>query len=186
MKRQRKKYLRPLHPWEKDRIDAEDRVLYRYGLSRKEEIWKTETLLRNFRRQARHLLATPGPQAELESKQLLGRLRRLGLVGEDATLDNVLSLNTENLLERRLQTVVHRRGLARTPRQARQLVLHGHVAIAGRRVSAPSYLVSLAEEEKIGYVGRSPLEQKPPKASAVESSVGDEKTAEEASEGGAE
>ena len=81
MKRQRKKYLRPAHPWEKERMDAEDKLLNKYGLRRKEEVWRTETLLRNFRRQARQLLAASGPQAELESKQLLSRLRRLGLVG---------------------------------------------------------------------------------------------------------
>lgn len=184
MKRQRKKYLKPSHPWERDRIDAENKLLHRYGLLQKEEIWKTETLLRNFRRQARHLLATPGPQAELESKQLLARLHRLGLVDKDATLDDVLSLSIENLLERRLQTIVHRKGLARTPRQARQLVIHGHVTIASRRVSTPSYLVPLEEEGAISYVEGSPFkeQQKPPETPAAGSDVGVERGTEGAPE----
>lgn len=166
MKRQRKKYLRPSHPWEKDRMDAEDKLLRQYGLHRKEEIWKTAFMLRNFRHQARRLLAASGPQAELEARQLLTRLQRLGLVGENATLDDVLGLNVESLLDRRLQTLVYKKGLARTPRQARQLVLHGHVVIAGRRVTVPSYLVPVDEEGAISHVAGSPFEAqlKPPEA----------------------
>lgn len=169
MKRQRKKYLRPSHPWEKERMDAEDKLLRQYGLRRKEEIWRIQTLLRNFRRQARHLLAASGPQAELEAKQLLVRLRRLGLVGEGATLDDVLGLDIKNLLERRLQTLIYRKGLARTPQQARQLVLHGHIAIAGKKVRVPSYLVPLEEEGVIGYVEGSFFKVQPqPEAPAAE------------------
>jgi small subunit ribosomal protein S4 len=162
MKRQRKKYLKPSHPWEKERMDAEDRILRQFGLRRKEEIWRAQTLLRNFRRQARDLLAASGPQAELETKQLLHRLQRLGLVGLDATLDDVLGLTLEKLLERRLQTLVYRKGLAKTPRQARQLVLHGHITIGEKHVNAPSYLVPVDEENLIGYAEDSPFKLKPP------------------------
>jgi len=172
MKRQRKKYFRPSHPWEKERMDAEDKLLRQYGLRRKEEIWRTQTLLRSFRRQARHLLAASGPQAELETKQLLSRLRRLGLVGEGATLDDVLGLNVENLLERRLQTLIHRKGLAKTLQQARQLVLHGHIAIAGKQVKVPSYLVPLEEEGTIRYVEGSSFKLQPqPEAAAAEPGI---------------
>lgn len=114
-------------------------------------------MLRNFRRQARRLLAASGPQAERETKQLVDRLKRLGLVGGEATLDDVLGLNLEKLFERRLQTLVNRKGLARSMRQARQLVLHGHIAIAGRRVRTPSYLVQVNEEASIGYAEGKPL-----------------------------
>ncbi|MFB0499949.1 MAG: 30S ribosomal protein S4 [Candidatus Hadarchaeaceae archaeon] len=188
MKRQRKKYRRPLHPWEKERSDAEDKLLRQYGLRRKEEIWRIQTLLRNFRRQARHLLAASGTQAELETKQLLARLRRLGLVGEGATLDDVLGLNIENLLERRLQTLIHRKGLARTPQQARQLVLHGHIAIAGKQVSVPSYLVPLEDENMIGYVEGSSFKVQPqPEAPATETIIEEKvETRPEEAEGGAE
>ena len=172
MKRQRKKYLRPSHPWEKERIDAEDKLLHKYGLRRKEEIWRTETLLRNFRQQARQLLAASGPQAELESKQLLSHLRRLGLVGEGAILDDVLGLNIENLLERRLQTLIHRKGLAKTPEQARQIVLHGHIVIADKQVRVPSYLVPLEDESAIGYAEGSSFKMQPqPEAPAAEPST---------------
>ncbi len=152
-KKQSKKYLKPSHPWEKDRIDAENKLLRKYGLRRKEEVWKTQTLLRSFRRNARRLLAASGPQAELETNQLLERLKRLGLISGEATLDDVLGLNVENFLERRLQTIVFRKGLAATPLQARQLVLHSHITIAGKRVTVPSYLVPVKEE---GEISRAP------------------------------
>jgi small subunit ribosomal protein S4 len=164
MKRQRKKYLTPSHPWEKERIDTEDKMLRQFGLHQKEEIWRTQTLLRNFRGQARNLLAVSGTQAERETRQLLDRLRKLGLVGTGATLDDVLGLTIEKLLERRLQTLVLRKGFAKTPRQARQLVLHGHITIGGKQVNTPSYLVPVEEEPLIGYAEESSFKLKPPEA----------------------
>lgn len=164
MKRQRKKYSRPLHPWDKTRMDAEDALLKKYGLRRKKEIWKMAAVLRGWRRQARRLLALSGRQAELETRQLLERLRKFGLVGENATLDDVLSLTLEDLLERRLQTVLFRKGMARTPRQARQLIVHGHVSIGGQKVRVPSYLVSTEEEEKVECSLQVPPPPAPPEA----------------------
>ncbi|MGC8816585.1 MAG: 30S ribosomal protein S4 [Candidatus Hadarchaeum sp.] len=193
MKRQRKKYLRPSHPWEKNRMDAEDAVLAKFGLRRKEEIWRAQTLLRNFRRQARDLLAASGPQAEKETKQLIVRLQSLGLVGENATLDDVLGLTVEKLLERRLQTVVHRKGLAQSMSQARQLITHGHIAIAGRRVNVPSYLVSAKEEPLVGYASGKPFTEgklgsqgpsEPVKASGEEGTIPDTAGADEHNEEG--
>lgn len=49
------------------------------------------------------------------------------------------------LLESRLDNVVYRLGLARTRRQARQIVNHGHVMVDGRRVDIPSYQVSAGQ-----------------------------------------
>ncbi|TDC48001.1 30S ribosomal protein S4 [Jiangella ureilytica] len=47
------------------------------------------------------------------------------------------------LLESRLDNVVYRSGLARTRRHARQLVVHGHFLVNGRKVNVPSYQVAL-------------------------------------------
>jgi small subunit ribosomal protein S4 len=90
-------------------------------------------------------------------KQLLDRLHRLGILPETAALDDVLDLSLEDLLERRLQTLVFRKGLAKSIHQARQLITQGHVAIEERRVSSPSYLVLRDEEAKINYSPTSPL-----------------------------
>jgi len=50
------------------------------------------------------------------------------------------------MLERRLDNVVNRTGFASSRAQARQLVLHGHVSVNGKKVNVPSYLVSVGEE----------------------------------------
>ncbi len=50
------------------------------------------------------------------------------------------------MLERRLDNVVYRIGLGGSRAQARQLVLHGHIRVSGRKVNIPSYLVSVGEE----------------------------------------
>jgi len=99
--------------------------------------------------QARGLLAAPPDVRKERESILLGRLVRLGLLKEGATLDDVLSLKVEDLLERRLQTIVWRRGLAKTIHQSRQLIVHGHVTIGGRVVDRPGYLVSREEEQMV-------------------------------------
>jgi len=84
----------------------------------------------------------------------------LGLVREGATLDDILSLRVEDLMERRLQTVVFRRGMAKSLFQARQLIAHGHVAAGGKKLRSPSYLVTLEDEKSLNYAGSSPMMEK--------------------------
>ncbi len=148
-RRIKKKHQKPKHPWRADRLEAEKRILKTYGLKNKKEIWRAETLTRGFRRQARKLFALKTEQAKKEEKQLLDRLKRLNLLKGDATLDNVLALKTEDILERRLQTTVFKKGLAATVNQARQLIVHGHISVRGKKVTAPSYLVMADEEAEI-------------------------------------
>ena len=50
------------------------------------------------------------------------------------------------MLERRLDNAVYRGGLASSRAQARQLVLHGHVRVSGRKVNIPSYLINVGDE----------------------------------------
>ncbi len=153
----RKKWMSPGHPWRKERLEAELKLLGQYGLRNKREIWIAQTIVRKFRHQARSLLAAPKEVREQAEKALLRRLYNLGLLPENATLDDVLRLTVEDLLERRLQTIVYKKGLARTIYQARQLIVHGHIAIAGRRVTSPGYLVSRSEEDLIDYAPTSPF-----------------------------
>ncbi|MEM5872477.1 MAG: 30S ribosomal protein S4 [Candidatus Aenigmatarchaeota archaeon] len=148
MKRQKKKYEKPLRIWDRERIEAEKKLLKEYGLRRKKEIWRMESILRKYRRIARNLAAKRDKEKE---KILLDKLNKLGLLKPDASLDDVLALTVENLLERRLQTLVYRKGLANTIKQARQLIVHGHIALDGRRVRWPSMLIPLADENKIGF-----------------------------------
>lgn len=156
----RKKYETPSHPWQADRINAENELIKKYGLKNKREIWKAQTSLRRYRSQARELLAkidSDQPQIKKESSQLLTHLTRFNILSLNSTLDDVLALDIESVLSRRLQTITYLRGFANTPKQARQLISHGHIEIDGRKINVPSYRVTKNEETKIGYIPSSPL-----------------------------
>ncbi len=156
----RKQYSTPRHPWEKDRIDEEREVVKGYGLKNKHELWRAQSLLDSFRDQARDLqakLRNQDPQANKQFRNMISRLNRYNILGPEATLDDVLSLRIENILDRRLQTVVFRKNLARTQKQARQLITHGHISMDGRRVDLPGILVEGSNEETIVYQENSPL-----------------------------
>jgi small subunit ribosomal protein S4 len=161
----RKAFDTPRHPWQGTRISEEAEVVKTFGLKNKREVWKVETTLRKYRREARKLLfdiqevGERGEHAKFETEKFLDRLRRLGLIKYDASLDDVLTLANEDLMERRLQTQVQKQGLANSAKQARQLVVHGHIAVAGRRVTVPSYILSTNEQELIEYYEGSPLRQ---------------------------
>jgi len=148
-KRQKRKYSRPYKRWDKSRIVEEKGIMRTYGLKNKKELWRARSELRRIRANARSLLAASGAEKERREKELLGRLYRLGLLPKDGTLDDVLSLDVRDILERRLQTQVWRKGLARTVFQARQFIVHGHVYVDGVRVTVPSYWVKRGEEDKI-------------------------------------
>lgn len=148
-RKQRKSYDTPSHPWRKDRIEKEKELVRKYGLKNKRDIWKAESKLRNIRRIARNLLGSHSEQTKREEEQLMAKLQKLGLLKGEADLDSVLGLNIEDILERRLQSLVHRKGLARSPKHARQLVVHGHIRVGGRRIKSPSYLVPVEQEETI-------------------------------------
>lgn len=153
----RKKWIGPRHPWVKERLQQEMELMGKYGLRNKRELWKAQTLARKFRHQARKLLALPEHLRKTEEEALLRRLKTLGILREDATLDDVLGLTAENVLQRRLQTIVYEKGLASTIYQARQLIVHGHIAINGRRVTSPGYLVKKYEEDSIDFAPSSPF-----------------------------
>jgi small subunit ribosomal protein S4 len=156
-KKQRKKYETPRHPWRKDQIEVELKLVGEYGLRNKRELWRYRTMLSQVRGIARSLLAKSGEErAKLENEYLL-KLSRVGLLPEQTEIDNVLDLDIKDLLERRLQTMVFRSGLAKSIHQARQMVSHGHIVIGNRRVTVPSYLVSKLEEPAIKYAPESPF-----------------------------
>ena len=147
-KRQERKYSRPQKPYDKERLDRERKLKQDYGLRRKKEIWKAEAVLRNFRRRARNLQAH---NDENKEKELIEKLNKLGIKCQ--TLDDILETNINSLLSRRLQTIVHKKGLANSVKYARQLIVHGHVLVNKRRIRWPSYIIKQEEE---GSVSLSP------------------------------
>ena len=153
----RKHYDTPSHPWQKERIEKESALVHQYGLKNKREIWKASTNVRQMRQQARKLTAATSEQAQKERRLLLGRLDRLGLLDRGSNLEDVLRMDVEKLLDRRLQTQVYLQGLASTPKQSRQLITHGHITIGGTVVRVPGMLVTRMQEKQITYFSGSPL-----------------------------
>ncbi len=150
-KKNRKKYETPRHPWRKDQIDVELRLIGEYGLRNKRELWRYKTMLSQIRGIARSLLAKSESERVKAEKEYLLKLSRIGVLPEETSIDDVLDLDIKGLLERRLQTVVFRAGLSKSIHQARQLISHGHIAIGNRVVAVPSYLVQKTEESAIKY-----------------------------------
>lgn len=145
-KKQRKKFEKPFKLWDKKRMEKERELLKKYGLRRKKEIWRMESILRKFRRIARELAAEENSKKE---KELLNKLKKLGLIKKEAGLDDVLDLKIEDILNRRLQTLIVDKNLVNTPLQSRQFVVHGHVEVDERKIKWPSFLVPKELENKI-------------------------------------
>ncbi len=153
----RKKYSTPAHPWQKERLDEEKAIIEKYALKNKQEIWKMSALLRQVKNQAKRLSALTSKQAEKEKELLLKRLVKHGLLSGSDKLDQVLILKQEDVLEKRLQSVVFRKGLSRSMKQARQFITHGHVKVNDQVITSPSYLVLKNEEESVTFSPRSSL-----------------------------
>ena len=148
-------------------------MLGRYGLKNKEELWRAQSELRSIRREARRLIGESQgdvDEAEDSGAEFLTKLRRYGILGDNDSITDVLSLDETDILERRLQTVVYRKGLASTPQQARQFITHGHITVDGARAKAPSRKIEPGEESLVSYDDNSPIadELHPARAEAQE------------------
>ncbi|MEO9295391.1 MAG: 30S ribosomal protein S4 [Nitrososphaera sp.] len=148
-RKSRKLFHRPRRIWATEQLNAELYIMGSYGLRNKRELWRAQTEMARIRNQARALLALSAEARAEKEKRLLNYLLRIGLVKEGATLDDILGLKVEDLLERRLQTIVMKKGGTKSPYQARQVVSHGHVSIGNRKVNIPGYIVKKDEEAQI-------------------------------------
>ncbi|MBE0516075.1 MAG: 30S ribosomal protein S4 [Methanophagales archaeon] len=156
-KRRGKRYEKPRRPWEMKRIKEEKELTEMYGLKNKREIWKAASIIIKYRREIRAILAEiagmkPTEHTLRKQEAILAALRRRGILKETSLrLEDVLALRIDDILERRLQTRVYKKGLSNSLKHARQLIVHGHIAVNGRRVTIPSYIIDIEEEGKIGY-----------------------------------
>lgn len=148
-KKPKKSYRRPRRIWTSDQIGSELYIIGSYGLRNKRELWKAQSKVANFRNQARTLLALTTEDRHEKEAKLLTSLHRIGLVKESASLDDILNLKIEDLLERRLQTIIMKKMGLKSPLQARQIVVHGLVSIGNRKINLPGYIVRLDEESQI-------------------------------------
>lgn len=145
----RKKYSKPTHPWQRSRIEEEKQIEKEYGFKSKKEIWKFKSKIRQINAQVKKIVGKRNAQSAIEEKQLLDKLYKMGITEKDSKLEDVLGLDLRRLLDRRLQTMVFKQNLTNTINQARQLILHGHIFVNGKKVTIPSYIV--LRNDKISY-----------------------------------
>ena len=153
----RKVWRKPKRPLNYKLKMEELETLGTFGLRTKRELWKAHTELSRVRHQARSLLALRQEVRAEKEPILMKSLARIGLVSSDATLDDVLNLNVNDLLSRRLQTIVSKNFGFKTPYQARQAVIHGHIMIGDRKIDIPSYTVRVEEENNIHFAPKSKI-----------------------------
>ncbi|MDH3610953.1 MAG: 30S ribosomal protein S4 [Nitrosopumilus sp.] len=180
----RRAWRKPKRPLNYDLKMEELKTLGTFGLRTKKELWKAHTKLSRVRHQARSLLALQQDVREEKEPILMKSLTRIGLVSSDATLDDVLNLKVNDLLDRRLQTQVFKKFGFKTPYQARQAVVHGHIMIGDRVINLPSYTVTTGEEDHIRFTAESKFPEilEKSKESQEKPAQGDENSIENASE----
>ncbi|MBN1376903.1 30S ribosomal protein S4 [Candidatus Woesearchaeota archaeon] len=156
-KKIRKKYTTPSHPWQRSNLENEARLVKEYGLIRKKEVWKVNSLLKKIKAEVKEIAASEGEKAEKDKNLLLKKLKSWGLLKPEQGIDDVLVLETKDLMERRLQTLVFKKGMSKSIDQARQFIVHGHIKVGDKKMNTPSYMVKTGEEDLIGFIGRSSL-----------------------------
>merc|ERR1711964_688172 len=150
----------PRRPFVKERLDAELKLIGTYGLKNKREIWRVRLALAKIRATARVLLTKDekDPMRIFEGQALMRRMIRYGILDEDKQrLDYVLSLNLENFMERRLQTLVFKRGLAKSIHHARVLIRQKHIRVGRQIVDIPSFMVRVESQPHIEFSLPSPF-----------------------------
>merc|ERR1712063_9721 len=155
-----KTFKTPRRPFEKERLDAEMKLLGEYGLKNKREIWRVNLQVAKMRKAARELLTLEehDPKRIFEGAALLRRLHNYGILPESQKqLDYVLSLTVNNILERRLQTLVFKLGFAKSVHQARVFIRQRHIRVGKQLVDIPSFLVRVENQNLIDFASNSPF-----------------------------
>lgn len=155
-RKQRKTFATPSHPWNKDRIEEEKEFTKAYGLMNKREIYKANSILKGYLKLAKRFATIKTDQDELEKSHFLAKLQSFGFTDTN-DVSKALDLTLKEILERRLETIIHRKGLARSMKQARQFITHRHIIIGKKKITMPSYMVTLDEEKQISFVENSEL-----------------------------
>lgn len=155
-----KTFKKPRRPYEKERLDAELKLVGEYGLRCKRELWRVQYALSRIRNAARELLTLDekNPKRIFEGEALLRRMHRYGLLDDEQNkLDYVLALTVENFLERRLQTLVFKSGMAKSIHHARVLIRQRHISVGKQVVNIPSFMVRVESAKHIDFSRNSPL-----------------------------
>merc|ERR1711924_258622 len=152
--------FRPKRPFEKERLDAELKLVGEYGLKNKRELYRVNLALSKIRKAARTLLSLPekDPRRIFQGNALLLRMVRYALLDDTKQqLDYVLALTTQDVLERRLQTMVFKLGLAKSVHHARVLIRQRHICVGKQIVNVPSFMVRADSQSYIDFCTKSPF-----------------------------
>jgi small subunit ribosomal protein S4 len=151
-KKHRKKYVSHKKRWDKKTIEDEAVLMNDYALKNKKAIRKVEKRLSDYKKIAKSLNKNPETKESQEAKNFINKLKYKGFLDQSAeSLDEVLDIGIRNILDRRLANIVYKNRMARTPSQARQFIVHGHILVKENYVDSPSYLVSLEEEPQVQF-----------------------------------
>jgi small subunit ribosomal protein S4 len=142
-KRKHQKFNRPRKMFDIALIKEETGLIKQYGLKNRREVWKANFAISRIRNLAKQLITA----SEEEQKKFIERQVQKGF--NVSTISDVLGLNKEDYLKRRLQSIVVKKGLAKTPKQARQFVTHKLITVNGNLMNSPSHLTTLAEEQTV-------------------------------------
>jgi small subunit ribosomal protein S4 len=143
IKKKKTRYSKPKKIYDRDRIEEENKLIQKYGLKNKKEIWKAKSEISRIRRRAKALIQ----KSEEEKQEFFKKLNKMGLKVKEVA--DILALTEKDLLERRLQTIVFKKGLAKTPKQARQLIVHKYVLVNKEAINTPSFKITIDLEDKI-------------------------------------
>jgi small subunit ribosomal protein S4 len=156
-KKSKKKYETPRHPWIKEDIEAEKIILKEYGLKNKTEVWKMKSKLRKFKELTKKYSNLTTKKAEIDKELFLQKLKKTGFLKPEQGIDDVLGLQLKDVMERRLQTIVFKKKLAGSMKQARQFIVHNHISVDGKKTNIPSYIVDKSQESTITFDIKSSL-----------------------------
>jgi len=156
-KKLKKKYTPSRHPWKSSEIEESKQLRKEYGLGTRKEVLIAQSFLKKYKDIAKRLIADRSEQGAKEKVQMLEKLQKLGLISVDAKTDEVLSLTVKDVLNRRIQSILYQKGLARSMKQARQFIVHHHVTLDGKDITSPSYLLTLENESKLRFRNKSSL-----------------------------
>jgi len=132
--RKKKKYSKPKKLHDSVRREEENITQKKYGLKNKREIWKIDSKLKKIKNRAKELIT----RVE-EQEKFFEKLKKIGLKVD--SIEEVLALTKDDLLNRRLQSLVYKKGIAKSAKGARQMIVHKKILVDGKVVNIPSYTV---------------------------------------------
>lgn len=162
--RQRKKYSKPRKLFDSERIKEENSMMQKYGLKNKREIWRADAVVKRIRGLAKKHITSPASEQE----KFISRLAEKGFLKKNSQIDDVLDLKIENILDRRLQTIVLKKNLAKTAKEARQAIVHRRIFLNNHNVDIPSYSVNLKEEDSVELRRKEKSKKEEAKVAAAE------------------